>query len=147
VFSNILVALDGSEVSQRALIEAVDQAKVWDAKIQAVYVMETPNFALDPMNQTSGMGNTLEMYRLLEKQGEEILKGAKKYCADKGITIITHLKQGDASIEIISLSEQEKCDLIVVASRGKSNIDRLLLGSVSSFVVTHNKVKTLVVRG
>jgi nucleotide-binding universal stress UspA family protein len=146
VFSNILVALDGSEISQRALIEAVDQAKVWNAKIQAIYVMETPRFALDPMNQTMGMDNSLEMYRLLEKQGEEVLNEAKKYGADKGITIITHLRQGDAGVEILSLSEQNKCDLIVVASHSKSNIDRLLLGSVSSFVVTHNKVKTLVVR-
>jgi nucleotide-binding universal stress UspA family protein len=63
------------------------------------------------------------------------------------MTIITHLRQGDAGVEILSLSEQNKCDLIVVASHSKSSIDRLLLGSVSSFVVTHNKVKTLVVRG
>ena len=147
MFSNILVALDGSEISQRALIEAVDQAKVWNAKIHAIYVMETPRFALDPMNQTIGMDNTTEMYWLLEKQGEEVLIRAEKYGADKGITIITHLKQGDAGVEILSLSEQVTCDLIVVASHSKSNIDRLLLGSVSSFVVTHNKVKTLVVRG
>jgi nucleotide-binding universal stress UspA family protein len=147
LFTCILVALDGSEVSQRALVEAVDQARIWNAKIHAIYVMETARSASNSMDQTIAMGNTFEIYRLLEKEGEAVLKGAKKYCADNGITIINHLKQGDAGIEIISLAEQERCDLIVVASHGKSNIDRLLLGSVSSFVVIHNKVSTMVVRG
>ena len=149
MFSNILVALDGSVVSQEALFEAVDQARVWNAKIQVIYVMETARFTINPMDGTMSMGDTLrqQMYPLFKREGEDVLEGAKKYCADKGITVITHLKYGDPRIEILSLSEQEKCDLIVVASRGKSNIDRLLLGSVSSFVVTHNKGKTLIVRG
>jgi nucleotide-binding universal stress UspA family protein len=56
------------------------------------------------------------------------------------------MKYGDAGSEIISLAEQEKCDLIVIGSHGKSRIDRLLSGSVSSFVVTHSKVTTMVVR-
>ncbi|MDD1688358.1 MAG: universal stress protein, partial [Methanoregula sp.] len=71
---------------------------------------------------------------------------AKKYCAEKGITLITHMKYGDAGREIMSLAEQEKSDLIVIGSHGKSDLDRLLIGSVSSFVVTHNKVTTMVVR-
>ena len=93
------------------------------------------------------MENSSEMYRLLEKEGNDVLEGAKKYCADKGITVIPHLKQGNAGTAIISLSEQENCDLIVVASHGKSGFDRLFLGSVSSFVVKNNKGTTMVVRG
>ena len=56
------------------------------------------------------------------------------------------MKYGDAGIEIMSLAEQEKFDLIVIGSHGKSDLDRLLIGSVSPFVVTHNKVTTMVVR-
>jgi len=147
MFSNILVALDGSQVSQRAFSEAFDQARVWHAKIHVIYVIQSTISASNPMDQPFGRDSSLEMYQFLEEEGIAVLKEAKKYCADNGISIGTHLKQGDAGIEIISLAEQEKCDLIVVASHGKSNIDRLLLGSVSSFVVTHNKVTTLVVRG
>jgi nucleotide-binding universal stress UspA family protein len=147
VFTNILVALDGSEASLRALIRAVDEAKVWNAKVQATYVVETTLFSLLSTENAYETGNTVEiMYRILEKEGEAVLEKAKKYCADQGIAIITHLKQGHAGIEIISLAEQEKSDLIVVGSHGKSNIDRLLIGSVSSFVVTHSKITTMVVR-
>ena len=56
------------------------------------------------------------------------------------------MKQGHIGSEIVALAEQEKSDLIVVGSHGKSNIDRALIGSVSSFVVTHSIVTTIVVR-
>jgi nucleotide-binding universal stress UspA family protein len=141
VFTNILVALDGSEVSQRALIRAVDEAKLWNAKLHAIYVVETGLFSSLPLD------NTVEiMYRVLEKEGEAVLEKAKKYGTDKGITIFTHMKQGHAGSEIIALTEREKVDLIMVGSHGKSNTDRLLIGSVSTFVVTHSTASTMVVR-
>ncbi len=150
MFTNILVALDGSEISQLALIQAVDLAKIGNAKIQAIYTAETPQFNSLPLDQTYGMNNTFEMNRVIEKaeesEGEVVLEKAKKFCTGRGLTLITHLKYGDPGSEIISLAEQEKSDLIVIGSHGKSSIDRLLSGSVSSFVVTHGKVTTMVVR-
>ena len=141
VFTNILVAMDGSEASQRALSQAVDLAKLCNAKLHAIYVVETGLFTSLPLD------NTVEiMYRVLEKEGETVLERAKKYAAGKGITVITHMKQGHAGSEVISLAEREKSDLIVVGSHGKSNTDRLLIGSVSTFVVTHSAVTTMVVR-
>jgi len=141
VFSNLLVALDGSDASQRALSRAVDETKIWNAKLHAIYVVETGLFSSLPYD------NTVEiMYSVLEKEGKTILERAKKYGAEKGVTIITHMKQGHAGSEVVALAEQEKSDLIVVGSHGKSNTDRLLLGSVSTFVVTHSKTTTMVVR-
>jgi nucleotide-binding universal stress UspA family protein len=141
VFTNILVALDGSEVSQRALTRAADEAKLWNANLHAIYVVETGLFSSLPLD------NTVEiMYSVLEKEGNEVLERAKKYGTDRSITIFTHMKQGHAGSEIIALAEQEKVDLIMVGSHGKSNTDRLLIGSVSTFVVTHSTASTMVVR-
>jgi nucleotide-binding universal stress UspA family protein len=141
VFTNILVAIDGSEASQRALSSAVDEAKVWKAQLQVIYVVETGLFSSLPLD------NTVEiMYRVLEKEGTAVLERAKKFGAANGVTVITHMKQGHAGSEIIALAEQEKSDLIMVGSHGKSNTDRLLIGSVSTFVVTHSKVTSMVVR-
>ena len=141
VFTNILIALDGSEASQRALSRAVDETKMWNAQLHAIYVVETGLFSSLPLD------NTVEiMYRVLEKEGEKVLEKAKKYGAAQGVTIITHIKQGHAGSEIVALASQEKSDLIMVGSHGKSNTDRLLIGSVSTFVVTHSKVTTMVVR-
>ena len=141
VFTNILIALDGSEAGQRALSKAIDEAKVWNAQLQAIYVVETGLFSSLPLD------NTVEiMYRVLEKEGKAVLERAEKSAAEKGVTIITHMKQGHAGSEIVALAEDVKSDLIMVGSHGKGNADRLLIGSVSTFVVTHSKVTTMVVR-
>jgi nucleotide-binding universal stress UspA family protein len=141
VFTNILVAIDGSDASQRVLVRAVEEAKVWNARLQVIYVVETGLFSSLPAD------NTVEiMYRVLEKEGTEILEKAKKYAAEKGITPVTHMKQGHAGSEVITIAEKEKTDLVVVGSHGKSQADRLLIGSVSTYVVTHSKVTTMVVR-
>ena len=141
VFTNILVALDGSEVSQRALIRAADEAKLWSANLHAIYVVETGLFSSLPLD------NTVEiMYSVLEKEGNEVLEKAKKFGAERGITVTTHMEQGHAGSEIVALAEREKVDLIMVGSHGKSNSDRLLIGSVSTFVITHSTVSTMVVR-
>jgi nucleotide-binding universal stress UspA family protein len=141
VFTNILIALDGSEAGQRALSKAIDEAEVWKAQLQAIYVVETGLFSSLPLD------NTVEiMYRVLEKEGKAVLERAKKSAAEKGVTIITHMKQGHAGSEIVALAEEVKSDLIMVGSHGKGNADRLLIGSVSTFVVTHSKVTTMVVR-
>jgi nucleotide-binding universal stress UspA family protein len=86
------------------------------------------------------------MYRVLEKEGNKVLEQAKKYAADKSITAITHMKQGHAGSEVVTLADKENVDLIMVGSHGKSQADRLLIGSVSTYVVTHSKVTTMVVR-
>jgi nucleotide-binding universal stress UspA family protein len=141
VFTNILIAMDGSEASQRAFSQAVDLAKLCNAKLHTIYIVETGLFSSLPMEGTVEI-----MYSVLEKEGEEVMERAKKYASEKGITVITHLKQGHAGSEILALAEEEKSDLIIVGSHGKSNTDRLLIGSVSTFVVTHSTVTTMVVR-
>jgi nucleotide-binding universal stress UspA family protein len=86
------------------------------------------------------------MFSALEKEGEDVLKKAKTFAHDKGVVVTTHMKQGHAGNEIITLAEEQKANLIVVGSHGKSKADRLLLGSVSNYVVTHGIITTLVVR-
>jgi nucleotide-binding universal stress UspA family protein len=141
VFTNILIAIDGSDASQRALARAVDEARVWNAKLHVLYVVETGLFSSLPTD------NTVEiMYRVLEKEGTTVLERAKRYATEKGITVTTHIKQGHAGSEVIALADQEKSDLIIVGSHGKSQTDRLLIGSVSTFVVSHSKVTSMVVR-
>jgi len=141
VFTNILVSIDGSDASQRALIRAVEEAKVWNARLHVIYVVETGLFSSLPAD------NTVEiMYRVLEKEGNGVLEQAKKYAADTGVTVIAHMKQGHAGSEVVTLADKEKADLVMIGSHGKSRADRILIGSVSIYVVTHSKVTTMVVR-
>ena len=86
------------------------------------------------------------MYGVLETEGNTVLEKAKQYAAEKGVALIGHMEQGHAGTEIINLAVKEGNDLIVVGSHGKSNADRLLIGSVSAYIVSHSAVTTMVVR-
>jgi nucleotide-binding universal stress UspA family protein len=141
MFNTILVAIDGSETSQRAFDKAVEMAKAGNANLHAAYVIETGLFSSLPAD------NTVEiMYNVLQNEGESVLDKAKVRAAAKGVTLTPHVKSGHAGSEVITLADKIKADLIVVGSHGKSQTDRLLIGSVSTFVVTHSVVSTLVVR-
>src|SRR5512138_2212861 len=120
MFANILVAIDGSDAGKRALIRAVEEAKVWNARLHVVYVVETGLFSSLPAD------NTVEiMYRVLEKEGTSVLEKAKKYAEEQGVTVKTHVKQGHAGSEVVALADKEKADLVMIGSHGKSQTDRI----------------------
>ncbi len=137
----ILVAVDGSEPAGRALARAIEEAKVWSAELHAIYVVESGLFSSLPMD------NTLEiMYSLLQKEGEDILNESREKAEAAGVSLNTHIRQGHAGSEIIDLAEELAVDLILIGSHGKSEVDRLLLGSVTDYVVRHSGITTTVVR-
>lgn len=141
MYNTILVAIDGSAVSERAFYAAVEQALAWKADLHAVYVVETGLFTDIPAD------NKLEvMYSLLEQEGTGSLSRVTDISKKKNVELTTHFEQGHAGDTIIKKALDIKADLIVLGSHGKSNVDRLLLGSVSSFVVEHSQVSVLVVR-
>jgi len=141
MFGSILVAIDGSKMSEKALRTAIDEARVWKADLHVVYVVETGLFSSLPMDNTWEI-----MLAMLEQEGGKAIAEAKKEAESKGVTITAHLKQGHAGNEIVKAAEDTGADLVIVGSHGKSEVDRLLLGSVSSFVVTTAKTGVMVVR-
>ncbi len=141
MFRKVLVAIDGSSQSRLALSTAIDVAKVWKAEIHAAYVIEIGLFSSLPVDNTWEV-----MYSLLDKEGKEILDSAVAAGTEAGVPLTTHLRQGHAGQELLNLAGEIGADLIVLGSLGKSGIERLLIGSVSSFVVTNSPVTTMVVR-
>ncbi|QSZ66520.1 universal stress protein [Methanofollis aquaemaris] len=141
MFHTIVVAVDGSEISMKALETAMHEAEVWDADLHLVYVVETSMFSSIPMD------NTWEIiYSLLETEGKEVFEKARTRAEQEELSIETHLRDGHAGNEILALADEVGADLIIIGSRGKSNIDRLLLGSVSEHVVRNSSCTTMVVR-
>ena len=142
MFGKILVAIDGSKTSQKAFETALEMAGTWGAEVHVVYVIETGLFSSIPMD------NTWEViYGMLKAEGEQALGDAKKEAVKRGVTAETYLREGHAGNEILSIAQTAGADLVMVGSHGKTQIDRLLLGSVSSYVVKYSTITTMVVRG
>ncbi|NLA38582.1 MAG: universal stress protein [Methanomicrobiales archaeon] len=141
MFRKILVAIDGSEPADRALEAAIKEADAWNSEIHVIYVVESGLFSSLPMD------NTLEIiYSVLQKEGDEILESARNKVNAAGVSVATHLRQGHAGSQIVSLAEDLGVDLIILGSHGKSGVDRLFLGSVTDYVVRNSPITTTVVR-
>ena len=141
MFQHILVAIDGSKISGQALEAAIEEARVWKATVHAIYVVETGLFSSLPMDSTWEI-----MYSMLENEGNRALETAREMAERSGVKIETLMKQGHAGNEIVRAAADLGADLVIVGSHGKSDVDRLLLGSVSSFVVSNSGKTVMVVR-
>ena len=141
MFQKILVAIDGSEPAWHALGKGIEDAKLRNAELHAIYVVETGRFSSLPMDGTMEV-----IYSLLQREGEDLLAAGQKKAEAAGVALITHIRQGHAGTEILTLAEEIRADLIIMGSQGKSGVDRILLGSVSDHVVRHSSITTMVVR-
>ncbi len=139
MFKNILVAFDGSDQSKRALREAADLARLNQARLTVVSVVDVPDYA-----------GTIDEVDDLVKRGNEffqanLTKAVEEYKCE-GINITGKLLYGHVGSTITQFAEEIKADLIAAGSHGRSAITNLVLGSVSNFVIKHAHCPVLVVR-
>jgi nucleotide-binding universal stress UspA family protein len=155
MFEKILVPLDGSDHSVRALEKAVQIAKKFSNKvtlIQAYSVSMQPIILPEPTTLSSPTIPILtanEISRVVEAAratGERILKDGEARAKAEGVTVETLLVEGHAVQEIVRTAKEGNFDLIVMGARGVSHIRGLLLGSVSDGVIHHALCPVLVVK-
>jgi len=148
-YRHILVATDGSESSMKGVERAIELASATGAKLTAVHVSEPyPTFDI-----ATSMGFFLDeavvarYYETAEKLAGEILSKVKNRAKDLGVEIDTRYVQKSKPAEgIITIADREKCDLIVLASKGLTGIERLVMGSCANSVANRSKASVLIVR-
>jgi len=145
MFKKILVPIDGSETSWRALEEAIVLAEKFDGELNIVNVIQPYNNAAllaVPLDQaTITQGNTE-----LEKIGDKVLSMAKEKTAGFKGKLDFVLEVGHPSERIIALAKKNGSDSIVIGSRGLSGIAEFFLGSVSSKVSQYATIPVLIVK-
>ncbi|UWG48529.1 Nucleotide-binding protein, UspA family [Halanaeroarchaeum sp. HSR-CO] len=141
LYDRILVPTDGSDATERAVVEAVDLAAAHDATIHALYVVNTASFASIPTE--SSVEGVSEM---LEREGDAALDAVEGAANERGVPVERVQLDGSPAREIVRYAEQSNCDLVVMGTHGRGGIDRLLLGSVAERVVRSSTVPVLTVR-
>ncbi|HVM08582.1 MAG TPA: universal stress protein [Acidimicrobiales bacterium] len=136
--AKIVVGVDGSKASRRALEWAVAEARLRDASLHVVYAWHYPYFAAMPT------GGPLVSAQSLEEAGEQVIQDSLHDLDTAGIEIVTRPIGGPAAFVLIDLSEH--ADMVVVGSRGHGGFAGLVLGSVSQQVVSHARCPVVVVR-
>ena len=128
--AKVLVPVDGSKGSDKALKLAVTLAKKLEAKITLLHVQEGGFFTLKP--------------EVAKRVGKHILAQAAR--KTKGIETNEKLESGDVGRKIAQIAEKEDYDIIVMGSKGHGSIKRFLLGSASSHVLHYTNHPVLIVK-
>ncbi len=131
----ILIAYDGSEVSQRALDRVVRFMK--EAEVALVTVAR-PIYA-DP--RYTGYADPRD-----EQEQREVLFAARDLLAQGGIAATGYAPIGDPAEEIIASAKAFEAELIVIGARSLGTVRRLVLGSVSTKVMHESDCDVLVVK-
>ncbi|MBF6630206.1 MAG: universal stress protein [Comamonas sp.] len=147
MYERILVATDGSALSDKAVEHSLALAKMTGATVVALKVV--PRYPRSYLEGGATVDNT-EIKRIeaqWAEQAQEVLNKIKVQGKSEGVTVKTSIAKSDLIAEsIMSAAEKQNADLIVMASHGRKGIKRLLLGSETQHVLTHSKVPVLVLR-
>jgi nucleotide-binding universal stress UspA family protein len=142
MLSKILVPVDGSDNSFRALEQAIFLAtKIQEAQITVLYIIkDLPSlYIYSP--------KTIEkLHADYKSESAKILERCKEMANQSGININTVLEEGDPASKIIGYSEMKQFDLIIIGSRGMGKFKELIIGSVSNKVLHHAKCSVMLVR-
>lgn len=143
-FSKILVAYDGSASAQAALDVAIEMARSDRASLTALSVSTVPTaLPLGP-----GGGGFDKIVSESRKEAKDLLEQVKEKAVKNDIKINIEVLNGSNGIAaaIVNYAEDKKSDLIVMGTRGRTKLKKMLLGSVAQGVVTYAPCTVMVVR-
>jgi nucleotide-binding universal stress UspA family protein len=147
--SRIIVPIDGSKNSMKAADYAVKMAEKYGSQVSVVHVVNIDQYL-----------QALGLYRVsypdpIKKKIEEAQAEAQKWFTEitrnaeqRKVRIKTDVIDSPISVvaAIVNYADREKADLIVIGTRGRSGISKMLLGSMASGVVTYAPCPVLVVK-
>lgn len=134
----ILAPVDFSETSDKAFDYALSLARVFEAEVIALHVLQEPILY---------QSHTAQSYRdAFEQKMQSNLDALLNRHTCEGVEITTEMKQGAPFVEIIQFAAENDCDLIVIGTHGHGPIHNMLLGSSAEKVVRKARCPVLVVR-
>jgi nucleotide-binding universal stress UspA family protein len=141
----ILVALDGSKHSKKAVELAVDISRIWNAEVYLIHVMEKKN--IPPEFGEYAKSEQVEPSNYFSWVAEKILNEAESRFRDIGIEKIECLYEiGNPADKIIEEAHKKNVDLIIMGSRGLGSFSRTFMGSVSTKVCHHARASCIAVK-
>ncbi len=144
MYSEILVTLDGSELAEGALPHAIALAKAFSAHLTLLFVLEPSIAYVQPTLGGSVMDTTVIDEEV--HHGKDYLDGVTSRLTGEGIHVCGIVRDGDAASEICDYAVENKIDMIVMCTHGRSGIKRWVYGSVADKVLRSAGTPVLLIR-
>lgn len=142
-YQKILVPIDGSGWSQRAIPHAVDLARLHQAELVLLHVFVPPAPEFVPELALAGQQDQFDKLR---QQAKDYVASLVRELQTENVNVTGEVLEGfDVPGLIADFARQEHIDLIVMSTHGRSGIARLIFGSVAKGVIDHCKVPTLLI--
>ncbi|WP_404302150.1 universal stress protein [Alicycliphilus denitrificans] len=147
MYKRILIATDGSPLSEKAVESGLSLAGLTGASVVALKVV--PRYPRSYFDGSLPV-ETAEVKRIEKQWGDaaqELVNKVKARGSDEGVSVKAVVTKSDLVAEaVIAAAKKHNCDLIVMASHGRKGLKRLLLGSETQHVLTHSHIPVLVLR-
>ena len=144
-FRSVVVATDGSKWSAAAASEAIGIAKRNSAKLTAIAVV--PAELAMPTDIDFA---TIAREKLADQEmhnAEKNARAVKEAAQKEGVNAQAFVMSGKPADAVMEIAKDQKADLVVVGSHGRTGLDRLLMGSVAERVILLSTCAVIVVKG
>lgn len=138
----ILCAIDFSDTSKEALEHAYALAEKHGASLVLVHAWQLPAYALPEGAIIADSQYLGRIETELQKSLDEVVARF----AGGPVSVSAKLSEGPAHLEVIRVAEEQKVDLVVIGTHGRTGLSHVLLGSVAERVVRTSPVPVLTVR-
>jgi nucleotide-binding universal stress UspA family protein len=138
---DVLIAFDGSPLSERALTYAIENFS--DATLTTIYVINPLESVIDV--EAGGLPVADDWYDNAQARASKIHTTATDIAAERGSDLDTVTEVGKPAQAILEYAEDHGIDQIVIGSHGRSGIDRALLGSVAETVTRRAQIPVTII--
>jgi nucleotide-binding universal stress UspA family protein len=144
MYTNILVPLDGSSRAERILPYVEELAHKFGSRITLLQIVESSAALISPYD-IAPYNAAEEMQRRVD-EAHAYLAGQEGSFRSKGIQARSVIENGPIVVTILTVAEREGCDLIAMASHGRTGLPRVFYGSVAAGVLHRADRPLLLIR-
>jgi nucleotide-binding universal stress UspA family protein len=139
----VLLAIDGSQASEAALESLIGMRHAQETEVHVVYVVELwpLRFHIPELEPDRS-----SVRHAMWARAQEVVARAARMLENSGFHVTTAIKEGDPKTDLIDAASEWHADLVIVGSRGRTGVDRLLMGSVSEAVAHYAPCSVQIVR-
>jgi nucleotide-binding universal stress UspA family protein len=146
LFSNIVVAISGSDASILASKYAIVLAKLYRCRLSAVYVVDTATIRQLTLSKIFIQEESQEYEKSLEANGERYLAFVEDLAAAKGVKIEREMRKGAVYTEVLGAASERKADLIILGGWEKNRSARDIITHAHREIMVSAKCSVLIVK-